>query len=193
MELRYDGRVAVVTGAGRGLGREYALFLASRGAKVLVNDLGEQVAQQVVDEIVKAGGVGLANGDSVLEGDKVIKKAVEAWGRIDILINNAGIAIPGAFHTKKDKTWNKVMDIHLLGSFKCTRAAWNTMREQGYGRIINTSSLLGLYADKWISDYATAKSGLNGFTMSLALEGAKRNILTNSIAPLAITRMTDTN
>lgn len=85
------------------------------------------------------------------------------------------------------------MDIHLLGSFKCTRAAWNTMREQGYGRIINTSSLLGLYADKWISDYATAKSGLNGFTMSLALEGAKRNVLTNSIAPLAITRMTDKN
>ena len=109
------------------------------------------------------------------------------------MINNAGIVIPGPFHHKKHKDWISVMDTHLFGSYKCTKAVWNIMREQGYGRIINTSSLLGLYGDKYISDYSTAKSGLNGLTMSLALEGAKRNIFTNSVAPLAKTRMTEIN
>lgn len=126
----------------------------------------------------------------MLEGEKIIKVAMDTFGRVDILINNAGVVLPGPIHTKKDEHWNRTLDTHLFGSYKCTRAAWNIMREQGYGRIINTSSCLGLYGDKFISDYSTAKSGLNGFTMSLALEGAKRNIFTNSVAPLARTRMT---
>ena len=129
----------------------------------------------------------------MIEGDKIIKLAMDTWGRLDILINNAGIVFKASFHRKKEEEWNKVMETHLFGSYKCTRAAWNIMREQQYGRIVNTSSPIGLYGDTHISDYSTAKSGLNGFTFSLALEGAKRNIFINSVAPIADTRMTTDN
>ena len=147
------------------------------------------MAQSVVDEIVKKGGEAVADNNSVLEGDKIIKTALDKWGRIDILINNAGTGPNGAFKDRKDEDWNTTINTHLLGAFKCTKAAWNFMREKGYGRIVNTSSVAGLHGSHGLVDYSTAKAGLNGFTMSLAIEGGKRNIKTNSIAPLAHTRM----
>lgn len=135
--LRFDGKVAVITGAGRGLGRQYALFLASRGAKVVVNDLGksllgegeaESVAESVVREIVSRGGVAVADTNSVVEGDKIIKTALDKFGRVDILINNAGTSVLGIFSKQDDKGWKSTMDSHVFGAYKCTRAAWNTMR-----------------------------------------------------------------
>ena len=131
----------------------------------------------------------MADHNSVIEGDKIIQTALDKYGRIDILINNAGVGPRGAFRHRKDEEWNMTLDTHLFGAFKCTKAAWQHMREKGYGRIINTSSNAGLYGSHGLVDYSTAKSGINGFTMSLALEGAKKNILTNSVAPLADTRM----
>jgi NAD(P)-dependent dehydrogenase (short-subunit alcohol dehydrogenase family) len=200
-QLRFDNKVAIVTGAGAGLGRAYALFLASRGAKVVVNDLGvsfkgegsdSKAADVVVSEIKKAGGQAVANYDSVEFGDKIVKTAVDAFGTVDIVINNAGILRDVSFQKMSELDWDLIMKVHLKGSFSVTRAAWNIMREKGYGRIINTSSSAGIFGAFGQANYSAAKLGLHGFTMSLAKEGEKRNIKVNSVAPLAGTRMTET-
>lgn len=200
-QLRFDGKVAIVTGAGAGLGRAYALLLASRGAKVVVNDLGASVkgestnskaADVVVEEIKKAGGVAVANYDSVEFGDKIVKTALDAFGTVDIVINNAGILRDISFQKMTELDWDLIMKVHLKGSFSVARAAWNIMREKEYGRIINTASSAGIFGSFGQANYATAKLGLHGFTQSLAKEGERRNIKVNTIAPLAGTRMTET-
>ena len=202
-DLRFDGKVAIITGAGNGLGRAYALLLASRGAKVVVNDLGGSVtgdakgtavhaADAVVDEIKKAGGIAVANKDSVEFGDKIVKTAVDAFGTVDIVINNAGILRDVSFQKMSDLDWDLIMKVHLKGAFSVTRAAWNIMRDKQYGRILNTGSSAGIYGSFGQVNYSTAKLGLWGFTQSLAKEGEKRNIKVNCIAPLAGTRMTET-
>jgi len=201
-ELRFDGKVAIVTGAGNGLGKSYALLLGSRGAKVVVNDLGKSVtgdggdgknpADLVVDEIKKAGGEAVANYDSVEFGEKIVKTAVDAFGTVDIIVNNAGILRDVSFQKMKDIDWDLIMLVHLKGAYSVTRAAWNIMREKKYGRIINTGSSSGIFGSFGQSNYATAKLGLWGFTQSLAKEGEKRNIRCNCIAPIAGTRMTAT-
>ncbi|CDW79115.1 UNKNOWN [Stylonychia lemnae] len=203
-ELRFDGKVAIVTGAGAGLGRAYAHLLAKRGAKVVVNDLGGSVsgevkgtstarpADVVVEEIKKLGGTAVANYDSVENGDKIVKTAVDAFGTVDIVINNAGILRDISMQKMTDNDWDLIMKVHLKGSYAVARAAWNIMREKGYGRIINTSSSAGIFGSFGQANYAAAKLGLHGFTQSLAKEGEKRNIKCNTIAPLAGTRMTET-
>ena len=200
-ELRFDGKVAVVTGAGGGLGRSHALLLASRGAKVVVNDLGgsftgegksASAADRVVDEIKNAGGTAVANYDSVEDGDKIIKSAVDAFGKIDIVINNAGILRDVSFQKMTQADWDLVYKVHVFGTFKVTHAAWSYMRDAGYGRIINTASAAGIYGNFGQANYAMAKLGIHGFTQTLALEGRKRNIIVNTIAPIAGSRMTET-
>merc|ERR1740117_2470733 len=202
-QIRFDNRVAIITGAGAGLGRAYALLMASRGAKVVVNDLGgsfkgdgaaagPRPADVVVDEIKKAGGVAVANYDSVEFGEKIVKTAVDAFGTVDIVINNAGILRDISFQKMSDLDWDLIMKVHLKGAYSVTRAAWNIMREKKYGRIINTGSSSGIYGSFGQVNYSTAKLGLWGFTQSLAKEGEKRNIRCNCIAPLAGTRMTAT-
>mmetsp|Transcript_23149 Transcript_23149/g.40987 ORF Transcript_23149/g.40987 Transcript_23149/m.40987 type:complete len:303 (-) Transcript_23149:206-1114(-) len=200
-ELRFDGKVAVVTGAGNGLGKAYALLLGARGAKVVVNDLGgsttgegsdTRAADLVVEEIKKAGGEACSNYDSVEFGDKIIKTAVDTYGRIDILINNAGILRDVALHKMTQKDYDLIMTVHMLGTYKTTRAAYDHMRAQKYGRIINVASAAGLYGNFGQTNYAAAKLGILGFTQAVALEGASKNILANCIAPLAGSRMTET-
>src|SRR5678816_2988401 len=200
-ELRFDGRVAIVTGAGGGLGRSHALLLASRGAKVVVNDLGgsftgegksASAADRVVAEIKEQGGEAIANHDSVEDGDKIVKTAIDAYGRLDILINNAGILRDVSFQKMTQADWDLVYKVHVLGTFRVTHAAWPHMRDAGYGRIISTASAAGIYGNFGQANYSMAKLGLHGFTQTLALEGKKRNILVNSIAPTAGSRMTET-
>lgn len=200
-EIRFEGRVAVVTGAGGGLGRSHALMLASRGAKVVVNDLGSSLtgegssasaADVVVAEIAAAGGTAVANYDSVEFGDRIIQTAIDHWGKIDILVNNAGILRDVSFAKMTLSDWDLVYTIHLLGAFKCCHAAWPHMRDAGFGRIINTSSASGIYGNFGQANYAAAKLGLHGLTQTLAAEGRKRNIIVNSIAPIAGSRMTQT-
>ena len=202
-ELRFDGKVAIVTGAGNGLGKAYALLLGSRGAKVVVNDLGKSVkgegedagqnpADLVVAEIKKNGGDAVANYDSVEFGEKIVKTAVDAFGTVDIIVNNAGILRDVSFQKMSDLDWDLIMKVHLKGAYSVTRAAWNIMREKQYGRIINTGSSAGIYGSFGQVNYSTAKLGLWGFTQSLAKEGERRNIRVNCIAPLAGTRMTAT-
>ncbi|PUU76182.1 hypothetical protein B9Z19DRAFT_1102499 [Tuber borchii] len=199
--LRFDGKVVVVTGAGGGLGRAYALFFGSRGASVVVNDLGgsfkgegnsTKAADVVVNEIKKAGGKAVANYDSVEFGEKIIETAVRAFGTIHILINNAGILRDIAFRNMKDDDWNLIMKVHVKGSYKCARAAWPIFKEQRYGRIINTTSAAGLFGSFGQTNYAAAKLAMVGFSETLAREGAKYNILCNAIAPIAASRMTET-
>jgi len=199
--LRFDGKVAVITGAGGGLGKSYALLFASRGAKVVVNDLGgsfkgegnsTRPADLVVEEIRKSGGIAVANYDSVENGEKIIKTAIDNFGRIDILINNAGILRDVSFMRMNDKDWELIHRVHYYGVYSVTRAAWNYMREQGYGRIINTTSAAGLYGNFGQANYSSAKLGQLGFAKALAREGEKRNIFVNTIAPLAGSRMTET-
>jgi len=198
--LRFDGRVAVVTGAGGGLGKAYALLLADRGASVVVNDLGgsmqgdgssQRAADSVVEEIVKKGGKAVPNYDSVTDGDKIIKTAVDKFGRIDILINNAGILRDRSFVKMADDDWNLINQVHMLGSYKTTRAAWEHFRKQNYGRVINTSSVAGLLGNFGQANYSAAKAGLVGFTNTLAKEGARYNIFTNAIVPMAGSRLTE--
>lgn len=201
--LRYDDQVAIVTGAGNGLGKQYALFLASRGAKVVVNDLGgafngqdtggkgdARVADVVVKEIEDAGGVAVASYHPVQRGDRIVKTAIDTFGRVDILINNAGILRDVTLRNMKQDDWDSVIDVHVHGAYKTTRAAWPYMRKQRYGRIINTSSASGLYGNFGQSNYAAAKMALVGFTKTLAKEGAKYNIISNTLAPAAASRMT---
>jgi len=201
-EIRLDGKVAVVTGAGAGLGRAHALMLAERGAKVVVNDLGgamdgsgqgsETPAGKVVEEIKAAGGEAVPDYNNVLEGEKVIKTALDAFGTVDILINNAGILRDVSFMKQTDEDWNKVMDVHLNGSRNVTKAAFPVMREKKWGRIVMTTSAAGLFGNFGQTNYAAAKLGIVGLANTLELEGAKYNIMTNTIAPLAGSRLTAT-
>ncbi|KAI9054742.1 hypothetical protein LZ554_001893 [Drepanopeziza brunnea f. sp. 'monogermtubi'] len=200
-ELRYDGQVVVVTGAGGGLGRAYALFFGSRGASVVVNDLGgsfkgegtsTKAADVVVDEIKAAGGKAVANYDSVENGDKIIETAIQNYGRIDILLNNAGILRDVSFKNMKDQDWDLIIAVHVKGSYKCARAAWPYFRKQKYGRVINTASAAGLFGSFGQTNYSAAKLAMVGFTETLAKEGAKYNIHANVIAPIAASRMTQT-
>ncbi|XP_036317484.1 LOW QUALITY PROTEIN: peroxisomal multifunctional enzyme type 2 [Rhagoletis pomonella] len=199
-QLRYDGRVAVVTGAGAGLGREYALLFGSRGAKVVVNDLGgsfygegasQRAADVVVDEIRAQGGTAVADYNSVVDGEKVIETAIKNFGRVDILVNNAGILRDRSIAKTSDQDWDLVHDVHLKGSFKCTQAAWSHMRKQNYGRIIMTASNSGIYGNFGQANYSAAKMGLVGLANTVAIEGEKNNIHCNVIIPTAASRMTE--
>ncbi|MBA15782.1 MAG: 3-oxoacyl-ACP reductase [Sphingomonas sp.] len=202
MTIRFDDKVAIVTGAGGGLGRGYALELARRGAKVVVNDLGgsrdgtghSDAALKVVEEIEAAGGTAMSNGGSVTEYDQMVEmvvRAKEAWGRVDILINNAGVLRDKSFAKMEPADFEFVVDVHLNGSANCTKAVWDTMREQAYGRILMTASSTGLYGNFGQANYGAAKLGLAGLTKTLQLEGAKYNIKVNTLAPTAGTRMTE--
>src|SRR3569623_3312773 len=200
-ELRFNEKVAIVTGAGGGLGRSHALQLASRGAKVVVNDRGgshtgegksASAADKVVAEIKEKGGEAVANYSSVEDGDAIIKTAIDAFGRVDILVNNAGILRDVSFQKMTQADWDLGYKVHVFGTYKVTAAAWNLMREQGYGRIINTSSAAGIYGNFGQANYSMAKLGIHGFTQTLAAEGRKRNIIVNTIAPIAASRMTET-
>ena len=199
----FDGKVAIITGAGGGLGRQHALLLAARGALVVVNDLGGAVdgtgsdkgaAERVVDEIRAAGGEAVADTNSVATPDggaAIVQTAIDAFGRIDIVINNAGILRDKSFHNMGADLVDPVLDVHLRGAFNVTQPAWVRMREQGYGRIVSTSSAAGLFGNFGQANYGAAKMALVGFTRVLAVEGAKYNIKANAIAPLALTRMTE--
>jgi NAD(P)-dependent dehydrogenase (short-subunit alcohol dehydrogenase family) len=202
-DLGFDGKVAIITGAGGGLGRSHALELARRGAPVVVNDLGGSVdgtgsgttaAQAVVDEITAAGGDAVANYDSVATpegGHAIVQTALDRFGRVDIVINNAGILRDASFKNMGPDNVNPVLDVHLRGAFNVTQPAWEHMRAQNYGRIVNTSSGAGLFGNFGQSNYGAAKMGLVGLTRVLAVEGAKNNIKVNAIAPVAKTRMTE--
>ncbi len=203
MDIRFDGRVAIVTGAGGGLGRCYALELARRGAKVVVNDLGGAVdgtsgspskAQAVVDEITAAGGEAVANHDSVNDraaAQRMVDEAVKRFGSVDILVNNAGILRDKTIAKMELDDFEEVMDVHLMGSVYVTKAAFPLMKERGYGRVVLTTSSSGLYGNFGQSNYGAAKMGLVGFMNTLKLEGAKYGIKVNAVAPTAATRMTD--
>jgi len=199
----FTDRVAVVTGAGGGLGRRHALLLAERGAAVVVNDLGGAVdgtgsaraaADGVVEEITAAGGVAVAEHSSVADpsgAEAIVQKALDEFGRLDVVINNAGILRDKAFHNLEVDQLTAVLDVHLRGSFHVTRAAWPHMRQQGYGRVVMTSSASGVLGNFGQSNYGAAKMGLVGLVNVLKLEGAKYNIKVNAIAPIAVTRMTE--
>tara|TARA_B100000749_G_scaffold272448_1_gene254314 strand:- start:391 stop:1314 length:924 start_codon:yes stop_codon:yes gene_type:complete len=199
--LRFDDRVVIVTGAGQGLGRAHALDFASRGARVVVNDLGGaanggggdgSVAQSVVDEITAAGGIAVASTDSVEDGDKIVQAAMDHFGRVDVVVNNAGILRDVSFAKMTDADWDVVDQVHLRGSYAVSHAAWPHMRAQRFGRIVMTTSVSGIYGSFGQANYAAAKMGLIGLAQTLSLEGASRNILVNSIAPTAASRLTAT-
>jgi len=202
-DIRFDGKVAIVTGAGGGLGRQHALELARRGAKVVVNDLGGSVdgsgggsdaANKVVEEIKALGGEAIANGSSVTDDAgvaRMVKDAMDAWGRIDILVANAGILRDKTFAKMEIPDFEVVVDVHLLGTVKPAKAVWEIMRQQNYGRIVVTTSSTGLYGNFGQSNYGAAKLGLVGFMNTLKLEGQKNNIHVNAISPVAATRMTE--
>lgn len=203
MSIRFDGKVAIVTGAGNGLGKSHALELARRGAKVVVNDLGGardgsgaslSAAEQVVAEIEALGGEAMANGANVTKLEEVqamVQQAVDKWGRVDILVNNAGILRDKSF-TKMDLAdFQLVVDVHLMGAVNCTKAVWEIMRAQNYGRIVMTTSSSGLYGNFGQSNYGAAKTALVGFMNTLHLEGEKYGIKVNCLSPTAATRMTE--
>ena len=203
MSLDFQGRVAIVTGAGGGLGRQHALALAARGAKVLVNDLGGMVdgsggsvsaAQAVVDEIRAAGGEALANGASVTDFAAVqamVQQVIDAWGRVDVLVNNAGILRDKSFAKMDMDDFRLVVDVHLMGAAHCCKAVWAHMVEQKYGRIVMTTSSTGLYGNFGQANYGAAKLAQVGLMQTLAIEGAKYGIHVNALAPTAATRMTE--
>jgi NAD(P)-dependent dehydrogenase (short-subunit alcohol dehydrogenase family) len=191
-DIAFDGDVAIVTGAGRGIGRAHALELARRGARVVVNDVGEGVADEVVGEIRAAGGEAVSNSDGVdtaAGGEAVVATAVEAFGRVDILVNNAGILRDAMFHKMDADQWDAVLAVHLTGTRNVTVPAWRHMREQKYGRIVNTTSATGLFGNVGQANYGAAKAGLYGLTRNLAVEGRKAGILVNAVSPMAATRM----
>ncbi|GBE87805.1 Peroxisomal hydratase-dehydrogenase-epimerase [Sparassis crispa] len=191
-QLSFKGQTVVVTGAGGGLGKAYSLLFAARGANVVVNDVSQAAAQKVVEEIVNAGGKAVTNTSSVADGAAVIKAAVDAFGTVTILINNAGILRDKGFKNMSDQEWDQVNLVHLKGSFSCTKAAWPIFCKQGFGRIVNTASAAGLYGNFGQANYSAAKMGLVGFTKALALEGAKYGIKATVIAPMAASAMTET-
>ncbi|MEE2731516.1 MAG: SDR family oxidoreductase [Pseudomonadota bacterium] len=199
--VRFDERVVIVTGAGNGLGKSHALEFARRGAKVVVNDLGgsafgdgasKNAADQVVDEIVAAGGEAVANYDSVTDGDRIVQSALDNFGRIDVVINNAGILRDKSFAKMTEDDWDLVYQVHVKGAFKVSHAAWPHMREAEYGRLIFTASAAGIYGNFGQANYSMAKLGLHGLSQTLAMEGRKSNILVNTIAPIAGSRLTET-
>lgn len=199
--LRFDDRVVIVTGAGQGLGRSHALDFARRGAQVVVNDLGsaasgggsdQSVAQAVVKEIEAAGGTAVASTDSVEDGDKIVQAAMDHFGRVDVVVNNAGILRDVSFAKMTDADWDQVNQVHLRGSYRVSHAAWPHMRAQGFGRIVMKTSVSGIYGSFGQANYAAAKMGLIGLAQTLSLEGASRNILANAIAPTAASRLTAT-
>ena len=209
MAIDFKGRVAIVTGAGNGLGHEHAVALAKRGAKVVVNDLGGprdgsvagdgsggsvSAAQKVVDEIIAAGGEAIANGASVTDFaavEAMVKQAMDTWGRVDILINNAGILRDKSFSKMELADFRLVLDVHLMGAVHCCKAVWPIMNAQKYGRIVMTTSSSGLYGNFGQSNYSAAKLALVGLMQTLAIEGAKNDIRVNALAPTATTRMTE--
>ena len=202
MSIRFDDQVAIVTGAGGGIGKEHALELARRGAKVVVNDLGGSVdgsgtsdaADAVVQEIKDAGGDAMANGASVTDLPAIqnmVKEVMDKWGRIDILVNNAGILRDKSFHNVTLDDFNLVMDVHFQGTLNCTHTIYPIMREQGYGRIVFTSSSSGVYGNFGQSNYGAAKMAIVGLMNTLKIEGQKYNVFSNSITPVAYTRMTE--
>ena len=202
MTISFENRVAIVTGAGGGLGKQHALELGRRGAKVIVNDLGGSVdgtggsmsaSEAVAQEIIDAGGTAIANGASVTNLEAVqsmVDSTMSKWGRIDILVNNAGILRDKTFNKMELANWHAVLDVHLMGSLNATKCVWPVMMDQNYGRIVMTTSTSGLFGNFGQSNYGAAKLGLVGFMNTLRFEGAKYNVFTNSIAPIAATRMT---
>ncbi|HAY67652.1 MAG TPA: short-chain dehydrogenase [Acidimicrobiaceae bacterium] len=202
-QLGFDGRVAIVTGGGGGLGREHALMLASRGALVVVNDLGGAVdgtgsdkgaAERVVDEIKRAGGEAVADTNSVATaegGAAIVQTALDAYEHVDIVINNAGILRDKAFHNMTPEQFESVLDVHLRGAFHVTQPAWPHLRKQNYGRVVLTSSAAGVFGNFGQVNYGAAKMALVGFANALAIEGVRYNILANAITPVAETRMTE--
>jgi len=203
MTISFEGKVAIVTGAGNGLGRSHALALAARGAKVVVNDLGgardgsgasSQASQDVVRLIEENGGEAISHGANVANFDEVqdmVNKTMEKWGRVDILINNAGILRDKSFSKMTMDDFKLVMDVHVMGSVNCTKAVWEIMREQNYGRIVMTTSSSGMYGNFGQSNYGAAKMAVLGFMNTLVQEGAKNDIRVNALAPTAGTRMTE--
>jgi len=203
-EVRFDGKTVIVTGGGGSLGRAYCLLFASRGANVVVNDLGgsfsgegasKSAADKVVDEIVNAGGKAIASYESVSEmsaAEKTIQAAIDAFGRVDILINNAGILRDKSFNNMTEDDWDKIFEVHVKGAFCMTKAVWPHFREQSYGRVIMTSSAAGIYGNFGQANYSAAKLAVVGMAQTLAIEGKKYNINCNSIAPVARSRMTET-
>jgi len=191
--IDFSQKTVIVTGAGGGLGKCYALFFASRGANVVVNDMSRDAADKVVNEVKKSGkGNALANYDNVVEGHKIVKQAVDNFGTVHILINNAGVLRDKSFKSMTDQEWDVVQAVHVQGSYACTKAAWPIMRKQKYGRIINTASAAGLYGNFGQANYSAAKLSQVTFSKTLAREGAKYNILVNAIAPVAASQMTAT-
>jgi NAD(P)-dependent dehydrogenase (short-subunit alcohol dehydrogenase family) len=194
MSIQFNDRVAIVTGAGAGLGRAHALALAAHGAKVVVNDFAAEAAAAVADEIRAAGGEALADGANVADFEQVqamVAKAMDAWGRVDVLINNAGILRDKTFAKMPLEDFRSVIDVHLFGSVNCTKAVWDIMREQQYGRIVMTTSSSGLYGNFGQSNYGAAKMALVGLMNTLVLEGDKYGIRVNCLAPTAGTAMTE--
>jgi NAD(P)-dependent dehydrogenase (short-subunit alcohol dehydrogenase family) len=206
MTIRFDGRVAIVTGAGGGLGRLHALALAARGAAVVVNDLGGMAdgsgasggaataARAVVDEILAAGGKAIGNGASVTDPAAVqamVDAAMREWGRVDILVNNAGVLRDKSFAKMELADFRLVLDVHLMGAVHCTKAVWDVMRAQNYGRIVMTTSSTGLFGNFGQANYGAAKMALVGLMQTLSIEGAKHDIRVNCLAPTAATRMTE--
>lgn len=203
MSIRFDGKIAIVTGAGNGLGRSHALELAARGAKVVINDVGgardgvgasSAAAEGVVAEIQAAGGEVFAHGANVAifsEVEDMVAQAMAKWGRVDILINNAGILRDKSFSKMSMDDFKLVMDVHVMGSVNCTKAVWDIMKQQGYGRIVMTTSSSGLYGNFGQANYSAAKMAVVGLMNTLAIEGAKYNVHVNSLAPTAATRMTE--
>ena len=201
MALDFAGKVAVVTGAGNGLGRSHALLLGSLGARVVVNDLGGSgsgegsdatVADAVVEEIKAAGGDAVANPDSVTDGDKIVQCALDTFGRIDIVINNAGILRDKTLHKMSDDDWDLVYEVHLKGAYKVSRAAFPHMREQGYGRFVMTTSAAGIYGNFGQANYSACKLALHGLSQTIAHEGRAKGVNSNTIAPLAASRLMGT-
>jgi NAD(P)-dependent dehydrogenase (short-subunit alcohol dehydrogenase family) len=202
-QIKFDGKVAIITGAGAGLGRIYALEFAKRGAKVVVNDLGgardgsgasHSAADQVVEEIKKAGGQAVANYDSVSTpagGEGIVKAAVDAFGRLDILINNAGILRDKSLLKTSEDEWDIVHSVHMKGAFCVTKPAFDVMKKNNFGRVVFTTSGAGIYGNFGQANYASAKTGLIGFMHVVGIEGAKYNIKANTIAPLAASRLTE--
>lgn len=201
-KIDFNGQVAIITGAGRGLGKSHALELAKRGAKVVVNDFGGELngtgsgtspADEVVEEIIAQGGEAVANYDSVASvegGERIVQTAINNFGKVDILINNAGVLRDSSFHKMDEEAWDMVLSVHLKGAYCVTRPAFTNMREHGYGRIVMTTSAAGLYGNFGQANYGSAKMGLIGLMNTLKSEGEKRNIKVNTISPMAASRMT---
>ncbi|EJF64655.1 multifunctional beta-oxidation protein [Dichomitus squalens LYAD-421 SS1] len=191
-QLSFKGQTVIVTGAGGGLGKAYSLLFAAKGANVVVNDFNKDAAQKVVDEITKDGGKAVVNNSSATDGEAVIKTALDAFGNVTILINNAGILRDKGFKNMSDQEWDQIMAVHLKGSYACAKAAWPHFQKQGFGRIVNTASAAGLYGNFGQANYSAAKMALVGFTKALAAEGARYNIRATVIAPMAASAMTET-